>query len=79
MKIDDHKDVLDIFLDKRVKMLRDCLAPFSRWKGSSEWMICFLKDPEAQYRLYLTEKIKAYSGVSGGNDEIDETKKSNET
>ncbi|GKB75436.1 putative P-loop containing nucleoside triphosphate hydrolase [Tanacetum coccineum] len=79
MKIDDHKDLLDIFLDKRVKILRECLAPFSGWKGSSEWMICFLEDPEAQYRLYLTEKIEAYSSVSGGNDEIDEIEESNET
>ncbi|GKD57381.1 hypothetical protein Tco_1290768 [Tanacetum coccineum] len=36
MKIDEHNDLLDIFLDKPVKMLHDCLAPFSGWKENIE-------------------------------------------
>ncbi|KAM0022021.1 putative P-loop containing nucleoside triphosphate hydrolase, DNA2/NAM7 helicase, helicase [Helianthus debilis subsp. tardiflorus] len=53
MKIDECEDLYDIFLNLRVKILADCLAPLSGWKGCSEQMICLLEDPEEQYRLYL--------------------------
>nr|XP_043633425.1 uncharacterized protein LOC122604613 [Erigeron canadensis] len=53
MKINDHKDLSNIFLNFRIKSLSECLAPCSGWKGTSEWMIRFLEDPEDQYRLYL--------------------------
>lgn len=82
MKIDECKEISDIFLDSRVKILYDCLAPCSGWKGSSDWMIRFLEDPEEQYRLYLMETIKGDERESDGNyqkhysseeDEIDES------
>ncbi|KAK1410594.1 hypothetical protein QVD17_37131 [Tagetes erecta] len=40
MKIDECKDLSDIFLNKRVKILADCLAPLSGWKG------CILVDDD---------------------------------
>ncbi|XP_022007952.1 uncharacterized protein LOC110907253 [Helianthus annuus] len=53
MKIDECEDLYDIFLNLRVKILADCLAPLTGWKGYSEQMICLLEDPEEQYMLYL--------------------------
>lgn len=58
MKIDDCKDLSDIFLNLRVKILDSCLAPCSGWKGTSEWMIRFLEDPEEQYRLYKLQNLR---------------------
>ncbi|XP_071706131.1 uncharacterized protein [Rutidosis leptorrhynchoides] len=58
MKINDQNDLSDIFLNFRVRILADCLAPLSGWRGTSEFMICFLKDPGNQYLSYLTEKQK---------------------
>lgn len=80
MKIDDCEDLVDIFLKFRVKILRDCLAPFSGWNGSCDWMIRLLEDPEAQYQVYLSQNIevdKKESNIdndekdSRGNDERD--------
>nr|XP_043634996.1 uncharacterized protein LOC122606096 [Erigeron canadensis] len=56
MAIDDHKDLSHIFLNFRIECLSECLAPCSGWKGTSEWMIRFLEDPEDQYRLYLANQ-----------------------
>ncbi|KAJ9540921.1 hypothetical protein OSB04_027427 [Centaurea solstitialis] len=58
MKIDDCEDLQDIFLNDRVEILADCLAPFSGWRGLSDWMIRFLEDPEVQYRLYMKENTR---------------------
>ncbi|GJV28146.1 putative P-loop containing nucleoside triphosphate hydrolase [Tanacetum coccineum] len=69
MKIDDSEDLVDVFLNNRVKILYDCLAPSSGWKGSAEWMARFLEDPEAQYRQYLTQKIEIVERKSNDNDE----------
>ena len=46
LKMEDFRDLSEIFLDFRVKILKNCLAPCSGWEGSSEWMIRFLEDPE---------------------------------
>ncbi|KAG5534407.1 hypothetical protein RHGRI_022507 [Rhododendron griersonianum] len=58
MKIDDHEDLFDIFMDHRVEALSSCLAPKSGWKHNVESMICLLEDPEEMYRLYLGEQEK---------------------
>ncbi|KAJ0703693.1 putative P-loop containing nucleoside triphosphate hydrolase, DNA2/NAM7 helicase, helicase [Helianthus annuus] len=83
MKIDECEGLSDIFLNSRVKILAACLAPLSGWKGSSEWMIRFLEDPEEQYRLYLKEKVitdegddeKDDSGVEDDDDDNFQTEK----
>ncbi|KAI3798723.1 hypothetical protein L1987_34001 [Smallanthus sonchifolius] len=73
MKIDECKDLSDIFLNLRVKILADCLAPLSGWKGSSEWMIRFLEDPKEQYRLYVKGKLIDNEGESDCNEEKDDS------
>ncbi|KAL9992982.1 putative P-loop containing nucleoside triphosphate hydrolase, DNA2/NAM7 helicase, helicase [Helianthus debilis subsp. tardiflorus] len=83
MKIDECEGLSDIFLNSRVKILAACLAPLSGWKGSSEWMIRFLEDPEDQYRLYLREKVitdegddeKDDSGIDDDDDDNFQTEK----
>ncbi|KAL8194025.1 hypothetical protein R6Q57_026267 [Mikania cordata] len=74
INIDECEDLFDIFLNLRVKILSDCLAPFSGWKGSSEWMIRFLEDPEEQYQLYLKEKMPVDDNESDSIDEKDDSK-----
>ncbi|KAH7852953.1 hypothetical protein Vadar_031413 [Vaccinium darrowii] len=64
MKIDDHEDLFDVFLDHRVGALSRCLAPKSGWKHNVESMICLLEDPEEMYRLYL-------EGVKKNNEDDD--------
>ncbi|KAK9062135.1 hypothetical protein SSX86_019321 [Deinandra increscens subsp. villosa] len=72
MKIDETEGLSDIFLNLRVKILSDCLAPLSGWKGSSEWMIRFLEDPEEQYRSYLKDKVIADEEEEDSNEEKDD-------
>ncbi|XWS57205.1 hypothetical protein CRYUN_Cryun09bG0154200 [Craigia yunnanensis] len=56
MRIDDHKDLLDVFLDYRVEILDECFSPRSGWKISLVSMIDLLEDPEQQYYQYLTNR-----------------------
>ncbi|GAB4837643.1 hypothetical protein Ancab_002493 [Ancistrocladus abbreviatus] len=56
MKIDDHDDLSNVFLDHRAEILNTCLSPFSGLKYSSESMVCLLEDPETQYGIYLGSK-----------------------
>ncbi|XP_058179715.1 uncharacterized protein LOC131298335 isoform X3 [Rhododendron vialii] len=58
MKIDDHEDLFDVFMDHRVEALSSCLAPKSGWKHNVASMICLLEDPEEMYRLYLEQEKK---------------------
>ncbi|MFS8009812.1 putative P-loop containing nucleoside triphosphate hydrolase, DNA2/NAM7 helicase, helicase [Helianthus anomalus] len=69
MKIDECEDLSDIYLNLRVEILSDCLAPLSGWKGCSEWMIRFLEDPEEQYQLYLKEKLIVDESESDDDDD----------
>nr|XP_043633424.1 uncharacterized protein LOC122604612 [Erigeron canadensis] len=62
MKIDDCKDLSDIFLSLRVKILSDCVAPLSGWKGCCEWMIRFLEDPQKQYVSYVMQNSRDEDG-----------------
>ncbi|KAJ0468730.1 putative P-loop containing nucleoside triphosphate hydrolase, DNA2/NAM7 helicase, helicase [Helianthus annuus] len=74
MKIDECEDLSDIFLNLRVEILSDCLAPLSGWKGCSEWMIRFLEDPEEQYQLYLKEKLIVDESENDDDDDDDDEK-----
>lgn len=56
MKIDDHKDLFDVFLTNRVEILSSCFAPLSGWKGSVQSIINLLEAPEELYHLYLEEQ-----------------------
>lgn len=51
MKVDEHDDLSDVFLDHRIHELRFCSA----WNVIRDEMICFLGDPEGQYQRYLKE------------------------
>ncbi|KAJ9679683.1 hypothetical protein PVL29_021572 [Vitis rotundifolia] len=63
MKIDDHRDLHDVFLDFRVKILAKCFSPRSGWKYSLESMICLLEDPKEMYSTYLRERMNQRKGV----------------
>lgn len=53
MKIKNHKELYDIFLDHRVSVLYRCYAEKSGWNYSLLSMISLLEDPKKEYRLYL--------------------------
>nr|GLL19020.1 probable helicase MAGATAMA 3 isoform X3 [Ipomoea trifida] len=57
MKVNDHEDLLDVFLDYRVDALASCLSPLVGWQAGLNWMINLLEEPEEQYQKYL-DKIK---------------------
>ncbi|KAL6567847.1 hypothetical protein OROGR_001515 [Orobanche gracilis] len=79
MKIDEHEDLHDIFLDYRVLVLADCFAPLSGWKGSLEKMIGLLEDPQGHYQRYLDQqKIDDDSDDSADSDDEDEKKSDEE-
>ncbi|CAA0809368.1 P-loop containing nucleoside triphosphate hydrolases superfamily protein [Striga hermonthica] len=56
MKIDEHKELHDVFLDHRVSVLATCFAPITGWNGSLNEMINLLEDPTGQYQKYLAEQ-----------------------
>ncbi|KAF5199539.1 Helicase sen1 [Thalictrum thalictroides] len=58
MKIDDHEDLLDIFLKCRVQRLAECFVPLTGWRHQLISMISLLEDPTSQYQLYLEQKKK---------------------
>ncbi|XP_021859103.1 uncharacterized ATP-dependent helicase C29A10.10c isoform X2 [Spinacia oleracea] len=59
MKINDHDELVDIFLKYRVKLIDECLSPFTGWKKSLETMIPFLEDPKARYDVYSVQNRKS--------------------
>ncbi|KAL7231117.1 hypothetical protein ACSBR2_009396 [Camellia fascicularis] len=72
-KIDDHEDLIDVFLDYRISVLASCFAPMSGWNNSVESMICLLEDTELLYQLYLEkEKTKNYKDGDDNEDEEEE-------
>ncbi|KAL3838762.1 hypothetical protein ACJIZ3_023353 [Penstemon smallii] len=79
MKIDDHDDLLDIFLDHRVDVLARCFSPLTGWHGSLVSLISLLEDPEGQYLRYLSrEKVESTEESDkddddNDDDEVDET------
>ncbi|CAL5368945.1 unnamed protein product [Camellia sinensis] len=55
-KIDDHEDLIDVFLDYRISVLASCVAPMSGWNNSVESMICLLEDTELLYPSEICKK-----------------------
>ncbi|KAB1211379.1 putative helicase MAGATAMA 3 [Morella rubra] len=58
MKIEDHEDLLDVFLEYRTGILRKCFGPLSGWKHCLISMIDLLEDPNSQYNIFLEERRK---------------------
>jgi senataxin len=52
MKIDEHFGLSKVFLESRVRILKECYAARTGWKSSLESMTCLLEDPEELYRIY---------------------------
>ncbi|GAB4837646.1 hypothetical protein Ancab_002496 [Ancistrocladus abbreviatus] len=71
MKIDDHDELSNIFLDHRAEILTRCLSPSSGLKCKSESVVCLLEDPEKQYSVYLqgSQKTKTSICLQGQEDE----------
>ncbi|KAK1402164.1 Regulator of nonsense transcripts-like protein [Heracleum sosnowskyi] len=79
MKIDDHEDLLDIFLTNRVSCYQSFLSPFTGWRSGVESMICLIEDPMKQYTIYLNrldrkdEYLPPHKPVSdSGKEECDD-------
>ncbi|KAL0379077.1 UNVERIFIED_CONTAM: Helicase SEN1 [Sesamum radiatum] len=77
MKIDEHEDLYDVFLDHRISVLAHCFAPLSGWRGTLDMMTCLLEDPEGQYLLFLEQQKEENRDDShrDGNDDDDADKK----
>ncbi|XP_051116031.1 uncharacterized protein LOC127241158 [Andrographis paniculata] len=58
MKIDEHKDLFDVFLNHRVKVLGRCLDPEIGWRGTLAKMIRLLDNPNESYKKYKQEEEK---------------------
>lgn len=76
MKIDDHSDLLNIFLDYRAKILSKCFAPKSGWRYCLSSLIGLVEDPEGQYRLYLINEKNEESDDDDGYDDDEEVESS---
>uniref|UniRef100_A0A803L235 DNA2/NAM7 helicase helicase domain-containing protein n=1 Tax=Chenopodium quinoa TaxID=63459 RepID=A0A803L235_CHEQI len=59
MKINDHYELVDVFLKYRVKLLDECLVPLAGWKGSLNSLISLLENPQVQYEAYLVQVRKS--------------------
>ncbi|KAL5723422.1 hypothetical protein ACHQM5_006826 [Ranunculus cassubicifolius] len=67
MKIDDRKELLDIFLKYRVDRLAECFVPLTGWRHQLNSMMSLLEDPKPQYLMYLEDlKKKKKEGETGG-------------
>jgi len=67
MKVDDKADLLEVFLDHRIKILIKCLAPLSGWKYLLSSMIRLLEEPEEEYSLYLQKRAEKHEESAQGN------------
>ncbi|XP_042519721.1 helicase sen1-like [Macadamia integrifolia] len=64
MKINDHKDLQDIFLDNRVTELANCFSSTLGWNHQLKSMIHLLEDAGPDYLLYLEGEKKVVQSVS---------------
>ncbi|KAG6392693.1 hypothetical protein SASPL_146917 [Salvia splendens] len=64
MKIDEHQELHDVFLDLRISELGRLLAPVIGWKGVANDMISILEDPQGVYKRYL-EQVKRNDDETG--------------
>ncbi|KAH9606725.1 hypothetical protein KSS87_003789 [Heliosperma pusillum] len=53
MKIDEHEELVDVFLQYRIETLVECLCPLTGWKFNLDSMIGLLENPRKQYNTYL--------------------------
>ncbi|KAI3451350.1 hypothetical protein Pfo_008015 [Paulownia fortunei] len=72
MKINEHEDICDVFLDHRISVLAHCFAPVSGWRGSLDEMMCLLEDPEGQYLRYLDQRKEKNEDDSDSDDNDDD-------
>lgn len=56
MKIEEHEELHDVFLDYRIAELARVFAPLTGWKSSVAEMIYFLEDPQGLYLRYLEQR-----------------------
>ncbi|MBA0737543.1 hypothetical protein Gogos_011000 [Gossypium gossypioides] len=56
MGMDDHENLLHVFLDYRVEMLSKCFSPSTGWNASLSSMIDLLEGPRGQYGRYVTHR-----------------------
>ncbi|CAH9069928.1 unnamed protein product [Cuscuta epithymum] len=68
MKVDDHDNLHDVFLNHRVAALGKCLSPLVGWQSSLNWIICLLEEPEGEYEKYL-QKIRGKNNESSDDDD----------
>lgn len=72
MKIEDRHQLLDVFLDYRVKILGECC---SVWERCLQSMIGLLQNPEEQYKQYklqfVSGKEKYSDEDSGSGEDVD--------
>ncbi|KAJ8770572.1 hypothetical protein K2173_018063 [Erythroxylum novogranatense] len=77
MKIDENDNLLDVFLDNRVDVLRRCFNPSTGWKHSLESMISLLDDPDPE-RTYCQRCISEEEKESKEEIKLEEIKKNEE-
>ncbi|CAN6572652.1 unnamed protein product [Malus baccata var. baccata] len=68
MKVDDKADLLEVFLDHRIKILIKCLMPLSGWKYLLRSMIRLLEEPDEEYSLYLQKRAQKQKQSPQGNE-----------
>ncbi|XP_009341860.2 uncharacterized protein LOC103933883 [Pyrus x bretschneideri] len=68
MQVDDKADLLEVFLDHRIKILINCLRPFSGWKYLLSSMIRLLEEPDEEYSLYLQKRAEKQEQSAQGNE-----------
>ncbi|KAL8046967.1 hypothetical protein ABFX02_08G208100 [Erythranthe guttata] len=56
MKINEHEDLYDVFLDYRISVLRHCFAPLTGWKGCLDQMMSLLENPQRMYLRYSLQQ-----------------------
>lgn len=71
MKIGDHEDLFDVFLEYRVDVLASCLSSKDGWKSSVQSMICLLEDPKEHYRKYLEKDENKEHDTSDDEEEVE--------
>ncbi|XP_010415124.1 PREDICTED: helicase SEN1-like isoform X2 [Camelina sativa] len=56
MKINDRKDLSDVFLDYRAEELFNCFQAVTGWRANVNLLICLLSDPKEVYKQYLVNE-----------------------
>ncbi|KAL7104163.1 hypothetical protein ACP275_08G226900 [Erythranthe tilingii] len=70
MKINEHEDLYDVFLDYRISVLSHCFAPLTGWKGCLDQMVSLLENPQRMYLRYSVQQEESNDDDSGDADVI---------